>query len=144
MTDKLILLTMVLLLCAVLGLVACGSAGSEPALEGTTWRLESHGESENLKAVLADTKITIEFNSDESKIAGTDGCNRYFGGYETSNGELTIKPPLGSTMMACPGPVMDQEQEYLELLTAAETFQIRNGKLTISCSGDKMLVFVWQ
>lgn len=47
-------------------------------------------------------------------------------------------------MMACPEPIMDQEQEYFELLEITETFQIQNGKLNIFCSGNKMLVFVVQ
>jgi len=39
---------------------------------------------------------------------------------------------------------MDQEQEYFKLVETTETFQIQNGKLTISCSGNKILVFVVQ
>jgi len=135
-----------LLVCAAIGLVACGPGAVEesPPLEDVTWVLESHGEPENLQAVLEDTEIIIEFKSAESKIAGSGGCNSYFGGYEINNNELTIKPPIGSTMMACPEPIMAQEQEYFKLLETTETFQIQNGKLTISCSGNKMLVFVAQ
>ena len=70
--------------------------------------------------------------------------NSYFGGYEINKTELTIKSPIGSTMMACPEPIMDQEQEYFKLLETTETFLIQNGKLTISCSGNKILVFVAQ
>jgi heat shock protein HslJ len=47
-------------------------------------------------------------------------------------------------MMACPEPVMKQEQQYFSLLETAETFQIQNGKLTISSSGNQTLVFVAQ
>ena len=104
--------------------------------------LESYGDRGNFKAPIGDTEITIEFKSAEGKFGGSGSCNNYFGGYEINKNELTIKPPIGSTMMACPEPVMDQEQEYFRLLETTETYQIQNGKLVISCSGDKGLVFV--
>jgi len=111
-------------------------------LEDTIWVLESYGEKENLQTVLEDTEITIEFKSEEGKFAGSAGCNSYFGGYEINKSELSIRPPIGSTVMACPEPIMEQEKEYLELLKTSETFQIQNGKVTISCSGNKVLVFI--
>lgn len=131
----------ILLLSSIIVLAACGSGVS---IEDTIWELESYGEKGNLQPVIQDTEITIEFKSEESKIAGSGGCNSYFGGYEINKNELTIIPPIGSTMMACPEPIMDQEQEYFKLLETAETFQIQNGKLNISCSGNKILVFVAQ
>ena len=143
MKNKFYLLT-VLLLCTVLGLAACSTGENEATLEDKVWVLESYGDSGNLKTVLTDAEVSIEFKSAESTIAGSGGCNRYFGGYEINKNELTIIPPIGSTMMACPEPIMDQEQEYFKLLETAETFQIQNGKLTILCSGNKMLVFVAQ
>jgi heat shock protein HslJ len=130
-----------LLLSSIIGLAACGAGAS---IEDTIWKLESYGEKGNLQTVIQDTEITIEFKSAEGEIAGSGGCNSYFGGYEINKNKLTIIPPIGSTMMACPEPIMDQEQEYFKLLETTETFQIQNGKLTISCSGNKILVFVAQ
>ena len=138
---KIKILAIIFLLISIIGLAACGSGAS---IEDTIWELESYGETGNLQTVIQDTEITIEFKSAESKAAGSGGCNSYFVGYEINRGELTIIPPIGSTMMACPEPIMDQEQEYFELLETVETFQIQNGKLTISCSGNTMLVFVAQ
>ena len=127
-----------LLLSSIIGLVACGSGAS---IEDTVWELESYGSEGNLQTVIQDTEITIEFKSAEGEIAGSGGCNSYFGGYEINKNELTIIPPIGSTMMACPEPIMDQEQEYFKLLETTETFQTQNGKLTISCSDNRILVF---
>ena len=137
--NKVKIFLAILLLGSVIGLVACGSGAS---IDDTICKLESYGEKENLQTVIQDTEITIEFKSAEGEIAGSGGCNSYFGGYEINKNELTIIPPIGSTMMACPEPIMDQEQEYFKLLETTETFQIQNGKLTISCSGNKILVFV--
>ncbi len=139
--KKKIGLSILLLIVLTLGLLGCGQ--SIP-LENTTWVLESYGEPGNLTTVLEDTEITIEFKSEEGKFAGSGGCNSYFGGYELKGSKLTLPGPIGSTMMACPEPIMDQEQEYFKLLETTETFQIQNDKLTISCSGDKMLVFITQ
>ena len=139
---KRILVVFSLLLIVVFGLIACGTGSGEAMLEDTTvWVLESYGESGNLKAVLADTEITIEFKSDEGKFAGSGGCNSYFGGYEINKNKLTINFPIGSTAMSCGEQIDKQEHEYLALLETTETFQVQNGKLTISCSGNKVLVF---
>jgi hypothetical protein len=36
---------------------------------------------------------------------------------------------------------MAQEKNYLNALTAAESYQIREGKLHIACAGDRALAF---
>jgi heat shock protein HslJ len=136
--NKVKIFLAILLLGSVIGLVACGSGVS---IEDITWTLESYGEKGNLETLVEDTEITIEFKSAESKFSGSGGCNNYFGGYEINQSELTIIPPIGSTRMACPEPIMEQEQEYLGLLETTETFKSDKGKLTITCSGNKELVF---
>ena len=113
---------------------------AEISLEDTLWKLESYGEKENLQTVIQDTEITIEFKSAESKIAGSGGCNSYFGGYEIIKNELTIIPPIGSTMMACPEPIMDQEQEYLAILQLTESYEMDGNELRINC-GSQVLIF---
>lgn len=109
-------------------------------LEDTIWVLESYGDSNNLNTVLEDTGITAEFKSAEGKIGGSAGCNSYFVGYEINKNELTIIPPIGSTMMACPEPVMEQERKYLEAIEAAESYEIEGDKLRINC-GEQVLIF---
>ncbi|MFC1955921.1 META domain-containing protein [Chloroflexota bacterium] len=138
--NKVKILLAILLLTSVIGLVACRS---EASIEDTAWRLELYDEKGDLKAPLVeDTEITIEFRSTESKFGGSGGCNNYFGSYEITKNELTIKPPIGSTMMACTESIMNQEQEYFKLLETTETFKMDDNKLTITCSGNKELVFV--
>ena len=139
--SKVKILLVLFLLSSVMSLVACGSGAS---IEDTTWKLESYGKKGNLQTLIEDTEITAEFKSTDSKVVGSSGLNNYFGGYEITNDELTIKPPIGSTRMAGPEPIMEQEQEYLSLLETPENFKIEKGKLTISCSGNKILVFVAQ
>jgi len=117
-----------------------GTGADELAFEDTTWVLESYGETGDLNTVLEDTEISIEFISAEGKMEGSAGCNSYFGGYEVSEDKLAMKSPIGSTMMACPAPIMNQEQEYLTILQNAESYNIEGDQLQI-VGVDKVLVF---
>jgi len=137
MNNVKILIGMIFL-CSLICLAACSP---QPSIEDITWKLESYGDKGNLKPLVQNTEITIEFKSSEQKFSGSAGCNSYFGSYEISKNELTIKPPIGSTMMACPGPIMDQEQKYLKQLETVKNFNINNSKLVISYAGNKILVF---
>ena len=129
-------LLLTLLVVSVISLTACTTA--TPAFEDIEWVLESYGEKGNLQPVLEDSEITATFDSTEGEVAGSAGCNHYFGGYEASRGKLTMGL-IASTEMWCEG-LMDQEQEYLKILGAAETYEIQDGKLQIS-SGVNLLIF---
>ncbi len=110
------------------------------ALEDMEWVLESYGDPDNLTMVLEDTEITAVFNSTEGRISGSAGCNNYFAGYEINQNKLTLTSPVGSTRMACPEAVMNQEAEYLEILQNIESFDIEGDQLRI-VSGGKVLLF---
>jgi plastocyanin/heat shock protein HslJ len=112
------------------------------ALEDTTWILESYGALVNLEDVLTDTRITAEFVSSDGTIEGSAGCNSYFGGYEVEGSQLSIPGPIAATEMYCGDPegVMEQEQQYLEILQAAESYSIEGEELRINC-GDQVLIY---
>ncbi len=105
-------------------------------LTGVTWIARSiAGES-----VAEGVKSTLILDKD-GKIAGSGGCNRYFGGAETSGDALEIGP-LGSTRMACPEPKMGQETRFMRALQSAKTFRIDNGTLVLSdAEGTDILTF---
>ena len=128
-----------LLVLLTIGLAACGTKAE--ALEDTTWVLESYGGPVNLQAVLEGTEITALFDSAKGQVDGSAGCNGYFGGYEAKGKELSISH-LASTEMWCalPEGVMEQEQEYLTVLQTAESYQIQDGQLHLTC-GQQVLVF---
>lgn len=113
-----------------------------PSIEDISWELESYGDAGSLQSLVTDTNITAEFRKSEGRVVGTGGCNSYFVEYEIDGYELTIIPPLGSTMMLCfPAPIMEQEQDYFDLLKTAESFRVGVHNLIISCAGDKELSF---
>jgi heat shock protein HslJ len=65
--------------------------------------------------------FTLNFDGGDdntSRLSGKSGCNRFTGRWQQSGRTLKLGP-LGSTMMACEGPVMELEQRFLALLDAA-------------------------
>ena len=129
-----------LLLIVFVGLTACSTGTGEAMLEDTERVLESYGEPGNLKGVIADTKITVEFVSAEDTIKGSAGCNHYSGGYEIKGRQLTIPGPIAATEMSCGEDIDKQEREYLSTLQTARSYNVADGGLTIIC-GAQFLVF---
>lgn len=125
-------------LCAgLILLTACATSSSQQGggdLTGQVWGLtELVGET-----LLPDTGISAQFNSDGT-LSGSSGCNQYNGKYTVSGDSITISTPLATTMMACPQPVMDQENAYLKALGEAKTFAVRGDKLTLTGADDQTL-----
>ncbi|MFC1949034.1 META domain-containing protein [Chloroflexota bacterium] len=54
--------------------------------------------------------------------------------------ELTLPGPIGSTMMACPELIMEQELEYLRALESSESYETEGDMLRINYGG-KVLIF---
>jgi heat shock protein HslJ len=135
------------LIVALLGLVLAGCAAGVPAhtaaggeaggLVGTAWRLEELGGA----GVLDRVEATLEF-PEAGKVAGSGSCNRFFGTVSISGEAIEISP-LGSTRMACPEAMMNQEGRYLKALQDAERFTRDGSTLLIYCKGmAKPLRFV--
>lgn len=103
-------------------------AGSEWALVDLEGGPADHGQA------------TLTF-PEAGKIAGSGSCNRFFGSAEI-NGDAIKFSAMGSTRMACPEEIMNQESKYLEALQAAERFEWKDPYLLIYCKGiEKPLRF---
>ena len=78
-------------------------------------------------------------------MAGSAGCNRYFGRADAVTGRMRIGP-LGSTLMACEANgVMTQEQRFLELLQGASSYSVIGDQLRLGPSANTItLVFMAQ
>ena len=105
-------------------------------LSGSEWQLEDLG------GVAAEHgKATLTF-PEAGKVAGNASCNRFFGSSEINGGSIKLGA-MGSTRMACPEPVMNQEAKYLEALQAAERFEWKDPYLLIYSKGfEKPLRFI--
>lgn len=129
-------------------LTACDVIGGDTnpsdsaALESKTWVLISYGEVGGLQAVLAGAEITAIFIPGEAVVRGSSGCNHYFGDYEVARSKLSVSN-IAYTEMACltPEGVMEQEQLFLSMLAAVESFQVQEKQLTIFSADDRILKF---
>lgn len=120
--------TMALTGCAGLDATSGGSAGDEP-LENTYWKLVTVGERQAV-AVTETREAHLVLHAEEARLAGSTGCNRMMGGYELDGDRLSFGQ-LATTMMACPGDVMEFEREFLDALGDVASWQVEGESLTL-------------
>ena len=115
-----------------------------PLLEDLTWQLVAYRAGDRLIEIAAAPRPPY-LRFEAGRVSGSPGCNRIGGAYTLADGQLSFKPTMQSTMMACPEPLMQQEQaigqammrvaayrldgDRLELLDAAGTPQLRLQRL---------------
>lgn len=94
--------------------------GGDPAglLTGPEWRIEDVGGA----GIVDGSTVTIVFE-EGGRVAGSTGCNRYFGRYDLTAAGLGFGP-LGATMMACPEALMGQERRVLDAFAQVRRFDI--------------------
>ena len=114
------------------------SAIGATGLTGSSWVLESlYGQ-----PPVADTTVTLSFEA--NRVSGSDGCNRLMGSYTLDSFNITFGP-LAGTMMACPGPIMEQADKFRQALSNAKSFQAAEGRLTLlDAEGKAIATFVVQ
>jgi len=115
------------------------NAISKTNLEGETWVLTKYNGGEPLN----DHQPTLQFEA--GQVSGNTSCNHYLAKYQIKGDTISIDD-LSHTEMACLDPegFMEQEQIYLELLGAANRFEVENRVLTIFTDSQQTLVFVTQ
>ena len=108
-----------------------------PSLIGPTWRLVSIEGREAVPGV----RVTAVFAADD-RVAGSAGCNRYFGRAAAKGAQVEIGL-LASTMMYCGAEgVMPQEQDYLGAMEKVRSYRIAGSELQLGpASGRTTLVF---
>jgi heat shock protein HslJ len=116
------------------------AGGTGGMIVGPTWRLVSIDGQPPIEG----TTLTAIF-SEDARVAGSAGCNRYFGRANAVTGRMLVGP-LGSTLMACEASgVMTQEQRFLELLQASSSYSVIGDELRLGPSGNTVtLVFMAQ
>jgi heat shock protein HslJ len=103
------------------------SASAPVALEGRTWRLVSI----DGHPALAGVRVTAIFEGEANRVAGSAGCNQYFGTAAVKGERLEVGG-LGSTKMFCTTDgVMPQEGAYLDALGKATAFRMAGTQLQL-------------
>jgi heat shock protein HslJ len=106
--------------------------GGEPVslLRGAEWTVTRIG----TVPAPAEPRVTLEFGAD-GRVTGKAPCNRFSGRYALTGEGLGITE-VASTRMACPAPLMQQEQEYFAALAAVRGFSIPAAGRLLLQSGD--------
>ena len=114
-----------------LGLIlsACAGSGASVDLKGTSWKLVSYGPLGNQTPAAAGITTSLDFGNDGT-VSGNMGCNSFGGNFELKNGKLIFSQMI-STMMACLGPQMAQEDAALKVMNGTVSFQVYGSTLTI-------------
>jgi heat shock protein HslJ len=121
-------------------LLGCqNSVMADKTLEGTMWTL-NYLASE--KTALPEAPVTLQFEGDA--VAGSGGCNQYRAQVTFSGPSSLSVGPIGRTKKLCPGPMMEQEDEYLRKLESVTSYELNSGELVLiydEGSGEDFLVF---
>ena len=88
--------------------------------------------------VIDNIHATLQFLSDGS-LAGSATCNRIVGSYAMDGGRLTIAR-VGTTMMACPEALMNQERKLLDLLPIVERYRIDETGALVLTTADRTTI----
>ena len=128
--------------------VAMYSPTEHASLEGTAWQLTGYNAGDAIQSVIPDTKITATWGETSAggagEVTGSAGCNHYFGEYEVDGESLAVRA-VGMTEMFCASPegLMEQEQDYAEVLGRAASYRIQGDRLTVlGEGGERLLEFV--
>lgn len=114
------------LACAFLSIFAVAAAhAADEAIQGD-WRVEQIDGAPVLKG----STVTMRFDA-EGRVSGKASCNRYGASYRIDGESVSFTQAM-ATRMACPPPLMQQEQRFLGLFGAQASWSTDDGALTIS------------
>ena len=110
-----------------MGSVGCAGRGGEgaPAKVDQIAELQAHEWSVRQmdgQPIAERSRITLRFGQD-GRLAGSASCNRYNAANSSKADQLSVSQAM-ATRMACPAPLMDQEQHFLELLGRVSRYGI--------------------
>jgi len=119
-------------------LSACGSgdntsdSSSTVGLDGTTFVSTSAEDAGKPFDLVPGTTITISF--EDGRLSANTGCNTINGGYQLQDGQLVVDEQLATTEMACDQERMDQDQWFIDFLTANPAVIQSGAELTLSAA----------
>lgn len=100
------------------------------SLEGVEWVLMAYRSGDTL-VELEDTKGPARLRFQDGRVGGSAGCNRLMGSYTREGEAIRFAPSMASTMMACPEPLMTQEQAVHAALAEVASHRREAGRLDL-------------
>ena len=105
------------------------------SLAGTAWWVEDIVG----LGVIDMSHTSIEFTDDE-RVVGDTGCNRYFGSVDIDGSSMTFGPMAG-TRKACAESLMDQEMKFYQAMGEVSSWEVAaTGLLHLRDSNGKNLI----
>lgn len=105
-----------------------------PKLVGPEWVIEDIAGG----GVIDNSHASLQFLPD-GRLAGNASCNRLIGSYTDKGDTLSVKL-AGTTMMACPEVLMNQERRLLDILPLINRYDIDdNGTLVLKTTDAKSI-----
>ena len=101
--------------------VGAGTDGTA-SLEGVDWVLLAYRSGDAL-VELGDPRGPARLRFEGGRVTGSAGCNRLMGDYELKGEGIRFQAPMASTMMACPEPLMSQEQAVHAALASVASYR---------------------
>ena len=110
--------------------------------EDRTWVLEQYGKAGSLQDAISGKEVNARFDSSSGKVSGSAGCNSFSAAYQRTMNKVTVNDMV-STKVFCitPAGIMQQESDFTNALSGAESCKITNNKLEINCTLDRLLIF---
>jgi heat shock protein HslJ len=105
-----------------------------------SWQATGFVRGEDFRNVIPGAEITATF-TEEGELRGGAGCNTYRSTFTTEGISIAISPPA-STKKFCAQPegVMQQEAEYLQVLSSAARFRLDGSTLRLTRADGTHLV----
>lgn len=89
--------------------------------------------------------VTLTSDFVRGNLSGSGGCNTYNTTYETNDGFRLLINPLSSTQVACDQQIMDQENQFFNLLPQMTRFTVDGSNMTLTdTAGSQSLQYVRQ
>lgn len=118
---------------------AAASAATLEQICDVEWLLQSIEQDGRTIELVPDSVVTFQCTGD-GKVAGAASVNRYFGSFTlVQPGQLEwAESGFGSTMMAGPQPLMEQEQLYLSALVMTRRFDLQDQALVLQSDNNSL------
>lgn len=100
------------------------------ALEGVDWILRTYRSGDTL-VELEDRAGPARLRFEGGRVSGSAGCNRLMGAYTLAGSAIHFEPSMAATMMACPEPLMAQEQAVHVALGSVASHRLDAGRLEL-------------
>jgi len=80
----------------------------------------------------------LRFDLVSGRMSGTAGCNQLSAPFAVGVGRQVVIGPIVSTLMACPDPLMRQEQAVVQTLEGALTYTLDGERLRVEGAGGSL------